>query len=76
MASTVVFGTTPTDELPRLIITTGHSIPFQPGDPAFAFPKLDEYTDLLKRLNEEDDRSIDNLLSSFTDMCGTPLFYR
>ena len=50
------------------------SLPFHIGDPAYAFPKLDEWMALLKQLNEEDDRSIDNVFSSFTEMCGKPLF--
>ncbi|KAF9652177.1 hypothetical protein BDM02DRAFT_3089587 [Thelephora ganbajun] len=43
-------------------------IPSHSGDPAYAFPKLDEYMALLRQLNEEDDRSIDNVLSSSTVM--------
>lgn len=50
------------------------SIPFHTGDPAYAFPELDEWMALLKQLNKDDDRSIDYVFSSFTEMCGKPLF--
>ena len=47
---------------------TGIRVPSHPGDPAYAFPKLDEYMALVKQLNEEDDCSIENILSSATEM--------
>jgi RNA polymerase I-specific transcription initiation factor RRN7 len=47
-------------------------VPSHPGDPAYAFPKLDEYIASLRQLNEEDDRSIDNVLSTSTEMYGIP----
>ena len=49
-------------------------VPFKSDDPAYAFPKLGEYVGLLKRLNAEDEGSIDNVLSSFTEMSVIPLF--
>lgn len=51
-----------------MTLTRNVRIPSHSGDPAYAFPKLDEYMTLLKQLNEEDDRSIENILSSTTEM--------
>ena len=62
------------DEPPLLIVLPVPRVPFQFCDPAYAFPKLGEYIGLLKRLNAEDESSIDNVLSSFTEMHVIPLF--
>lgn len=74
MGSTVVPGTPVVIRSHRCDGLTIPRVPFQPGDPAYAFPKLGEYIGLLKRLNVEDERSIDNVLSSFTEMYVLPLF--